>query len=122
MLILEERDRKKMILSIAVLILIILGVMGLLFFWSLSISGFSMSSIKSIPLPQFSIGSKEKTIESTNIETRIFKDSKFKVLRSYEVLPVREGSFGKTDPFAAPFSFSQEEFSNQEVGNSEPFR
>lgn len=123
MLILEEKDRKKMVSSIVVLILIILGVMGLLFFWSLSISGFSVSSVKStISLPQFLIGSKEKIIESTNIETRIFKDSKFKALRSYEVLPVGEGSFGRTDPFAAPFSFFQEKFSNQGVGNSEPFR
>ncbi|MFH0819988.1 MAG: hypothetical protein V1892_03075 [bacterium] len=123
MLILEEKDRKKMVSSIVVLILIILGVMGLLFFWSLSISGFSVSSVKStISLPQFLIGSKEKIIESTNIETRIFKDSKFKALRSYEVLPIREGSFGKADPFAAPFFFSQEEFSNEEAGNSEPFR
>lgn len=122
MLILEEKDRKKIVLSIMVLVLIIFGVIGLLFFWSLSIGGVSIGNIKSISLPQFSIGSKEKIIESTNIETRIFKDSKFKALRSYEVLPIREGSFGRTDPFTAPFFFSQEEFSNQGVGNSEPFR
>lgn len=127
MLVLEEKDRKKIVLSIMVLILIILGVIGLLFFWSLSIGGFSIGNIKSISLPQFSIGSKEKTIESTNIETRIFKDSKFKSLRSYEVLPIREGSFGRTDPFTAPFFFSEESKGrfgneNEEVGNSEPFR
>lgn len=112
MLVLEEKDKKGVIASIIILVVIIFSVIGLLIFWSMSVGGFSINRQGVLSLVGVSSKGEEIKITDTSLEIKVFQDTKFKNLTAHAILPVEIGNIGREDPFASPyFSQSAENFS-----------
>jgi hypothetical protein len=124
MLILEEKEKKRVIWSIIALVAIIVIIFTLLFYWSLLVGGIYLpSKLSTISLPQFFPAIQEKEpISETKIETQIFQNPKFQALRFHALLPVQKGSVGRDDPFSPPFFLSPTERGGEATEEKEIFQ
>ena len=107
MLVLEEKDRKKIIIAIIVLIIMIAGTIFFIAFWSMSYGKVSLGRQSGqVIMPEFLVASEEIAITDTTIDPQIFNDPKFKSLTSHVILPIETGALGRTDPFSPPFNLN----------------